>query len=138
MPIGPHRKSAVIRIAIVITALLGLLAADRMPDNLYRAVVIIAASAIVVLLWNRLHSDRSLAERRRLLAVTPRLSDVGKGVVVAVFAFPWVVLCGLAIRYHFLSDSEDTAIIIFVPTGVFLLTGMALIGRACYRAFRGL
>lgn len=137
MPIGPQMKSVMVRIAIVITALVGLLAVDRMPDGFYRAVVTIVTSAVIVLLWNRLHSDRSLAERRRLLAITPRFSDVGKGVIVAMFAFPWVVLCGLAVRYHVLSDSDDTAIVIFVPVGVSLLTGIALIGRACYRAFRG-
>lgn len=137
MPIAPKKKALALRVALGLTALLGLLACDRLSDNISRAVVTIAASAIIVLLWNHLHADRPFAERRRLFAITPRLSDVGKGVVIVLLSFPWVILCGLAVRYRILRDSADTALIVFVPAGVFLLTGMVLIGRDFYRAYHG-
>lgn len=137
MSVAPHVKSAALRILFVVTALLGLLAYHKLPNTIFRALVMIAVSTIIAWLWYILHSERPLAERRRLMAVPPKLSDLGKGVIVALLAFPWVAICGLAIRYRILSDSLTTIVIIAAPAGAFLLTGTILVVRAYYRAIRG-
>lgn len=137
MSITSRMKSTVLRIVLVVTAVLGILAYVTMPNNVLRALAMISASALVVYLWKILMSDRPLAERRRKLAVAPKGSQVVKGLLVGLTAFPWVLLCGLAVRYHILSDSPGTVLIIGVPAGAFFLLGILIIVRAYYRAFRG-
>jgi len=136
MSMNPRTRSLVLRVAFIATALLELVAYDRLPDTAIKALVMIAAIVLLVFLWNRLQSGRPLGERRRLLAVNPRARDIITALIIALMAFPWVILCALATRYRIFTDSAETVLITLAPAGAFLVIGLFLIGRAYYRAYR--